>query len=76
MLCHHAQESDNGVPQVKDLPVYYGRGGKFTSKPRIVVIGSGWGAISFIKSLSRRDRQAVLHLFLDVKFRTWDCIWP
>lgn len=24
-----------------------------TSKPRVVVLGSGWGAISFIKSLPR-----------------------
>ena len=31
--------------------MYYGRGGKFTSKPRVVVLGSGWGAMSFIKSL-------------------------
>ncbi|EIE19302.1 nucleotide-binding domain-containing protein [Coccomyxa subellipsoidea C-169] len=39
------------------MPVYYGRGGKYSGKPRVVVLGSGWGAMSFIKSLSRRDSE-------------------
>jgi hypothetical protein len=50
------QESENGTVKVEDMPVYYGKGGKFTSKPRVVVVGSGWGGISFIKTLSRWDR--------------------
>lgn len=41
---------------MQNAPVYYGRGGKFTAKPRVVVLGSGWAAISFIKTLSKRDR--------------------
>ena len=27
-----------------------------THKPRIVILGSGWGAMSFIKNLSKKDR--------------------
>ncbi len=41
--------------------MYYGRGGKYSGKPRVVVLGSGWGAMSFIKSLSRRDRSAQIY---------------
>lgn len=25
-------------------------------KPRIVILGSGWGAMSFIKGMSKKDR--------------------
>ncbi len=53
-LC--SQESNNGATKPDGMPVYYGRGGKYSGKPRVVVLGSGWGAMSFIKSLSRRDR--------------------
>ena len=49
------QES-NGASALQDAPIYYGRGGKFTAKPRVVVLGSGWAAMSFIKSLSKRQR--------------------
>ena len=42
------------VEGMQNAPVYYGRGGKYTAKPRVVVLGSGWAAMSFIKSLSKR----------------------
>ena len=29
-------------------------------KPRIVILGSGWGAMSFIKGMSKKDRYACL----------------
>ncbi|CAL8468285.1 g7825 [Coccomyxa elongata] len=51
------KESNNGATKPDDLPIYYGRGGKYSGKPRVVVLGSGWGAMSFIKSLSRRDSE-------------------
>jgi hypothetical protein len=51
-----SQESSNGAAAIQDAPVYYGRGGKYTAKPRVVVLGSGWAAMSFIKSLSKRER--------------------
>ena len=47
---------ENGAAAIQNAPVYYGRGGKYTAKPRVVVLGSGWAAISFIKTLSKRDR--------------------
>ena len=45
------------------MPVYYGKGGRYSGKPRVVVLGSGWGAMSFIKSLSRRERCAEILSF-------------
>ena len=42
---------EEAKPQPAEMPVYTGRGGKYSSKPRVVVLGSGWGAMSFIKSL-------------------------
>ncbi|KAK9914887.1 hypothetical protein WJX75_001929 [Coccomyxa subellipsoidea] len=51
------KESNNGATKPDGMPVYYGRGGKYSGKPRVVVLGSGWGAMSFIKSLSRRDSE-------------------
>lgn len=59
-ICY--QESNNGATKPDSMPVYYGRGGKYSGKPRVVVLGSGWGAMSFIKSLSRRDRCAKIWL--------------
>jgi len=29
-------------------------------KPRIVILGSGWGAMSFIKGMSKKDRYVFL----------------
>ncbi len=29
-------------------------------KPRIVILGSGWGAMSFIKGMSKKDRYVSL----------------
>ncbi|KAK9839229.1 hypothetical protein WJX81_002839 [Elliptochloris bilobata] len=39
----------------KELPVYHSG----TSKPRVVVLGSGWGAMSFLKSLPRDAAESI-----------------
>ena len=46
VLVQSAEKAEAPTPE---LPVYQSG----TSKPRVVVLGSGWGAISFIKSLPR-----------------------
>lgn len=41
------------------LPVYTGESAVQTGNPRVVVLGSGWGAVSFVKSLSKADWYAL-----------------
>jgi len=47
------QSKENGVPPAEDLPLYTSSSNRGTGKPRVVVLGSGWGAMSFLKSLPR-----------------------
>ncbi len=41
------------MPPAEDLPMYTSSSSRGTGKPRVVVLGSGWGAMSFLKSLPR-----------------------
>jgi len=47
------QSKENGLPPAEDLPLYTSSSSRGTGKPRVVVLGSGWGAMSFLKSLPR-----------------------
>ena len=40
-----------------------------TQKPRIVILGSGWGAMSFIKGMSKKERYVL-------SYRTAHCLPP
>jgi hypothetical protein len=48
-----------GQPDASGYTVYQGQDGKKLGKPRVVVLGSGWGAMSFVKSLTKADRFAL-----------------
>lgn len=49
------QESSNGQQHLSATPVE----AKKTAKPRVIVLGSGWGAVSFIKALSKKERYGI-----------------
>ena len=51
-LCPQEQQRGAGQQPQRHSPPPH------TGKLRVVVLGSGWGAVSFIKALSKRDRRA------------------
>ncbi len=45
---------DKALPaKIEEAPMYHSENSRGTGKPRVVVLGSGWGAMSFLKSLPR-----------------------
>ena len=65
MLCTLRQLAPE-PPAEGDLVAVYNRS-RPTGKPRIVVLGTGWGAVSFLKSLKRNAGCALQALALIVQ---------
>lgn len=49
-------QGNNVVPATGIAQHVSNRAPQSLQKPRVVILGSGWGAMSFIKGMSKKDR--------------------
>lgn len=59
---NRTQTQGNNVVPATDIAQHVSnRAPQSLQKPRIVILGSGWGAMSFIKGMSKKDRCIPYH---------------